>query len=274
MHIFDSLLLCATMIVYPAMFVALSTTAAPAAQAAGLITAQAEPAPPAPEPASQPAEKKIDLEDMMVELAELRAQVLEMQQTLDTWFETTLGELKAENEALRRELRELYRKTGGAAPAVPAPQSGLLQDVLAEPELVDGGQAKPAAPQVDPEVAKAVEDNGYLTVTEWGLSPEESKNSDPPRASLKGLIGVVLPGMSNDELEALGRQLRNEADGYDNINIEIFDDRAAAQAYKEGQSVDPEHRVLSVSRYEASGRDVILLMTGEEAVEVPREAKE
>ncbi|HUW59454.1 MAG TPA: hypothetical protein VMZ06_00495 [Candidatus Bathyarchaeia archaeon] len=273
MPILDSLLLCLTALFYPA------------AWAAGAIqVAQAEPSaapaaqPPAPEaPAPDAAEdelantpaRAVELQDVMEEVAELRAQVLRMQQTLDTWMATSLADLKAENEALRRELRDLYKNAGVDVPPVPAPDGDLLRDVAAQPE--PEGPEPEAAPPPDPEVVKAVAAGGYFSVAEWGASPDDAAKSNPPRASLKGLIAVVLPETPDDELRALGRRLRLEGDAYDNINIEIFDDRAAAEAFKSGQPVDSARRVLSVSRHKASGRDVILLLKGESAVVVPPE---
>ena len=280
MQILDSLLLCLTVLFYPAAWLTLSTGVM--AEAGAIELAQAEPsaapaaelpAPAAPVPdatedelANTPA-RPVELQDVMEEVAELRAQVLRMQQTLDTWMETSLADLKAENEALRRELRELYKNGGGAAPPVPAPDGDLLRDVMTQPES-EGPEAE-AAPPPDPEVVNAVAAGGYFSVAEWGSSPEDAAKTDPPRASLKGLIAVVLEGTPEEELGALGRRLRNECNAYDNINIEIFDDRAAAESFKSGQPVDSAHRVLSVSRHKASGRDVILLLEGESAVAVP-----
>ena len=315
MQILDSMLLCLTVVFYPAAWLALPggvaagadaiqvaqaeahTAPADTAQQAAEHPAAAEsPAPEAPAPAAAQPEspapeaapeapapaapeeavdqdlantpaRPVELQDVMEEVAELRAQVLRMQQTLDTWMETSLADLKAENEALRRELRELYRNGGVDVPPVPTPDGDLLRDALVKPDA----EIAEAAPPPDPEVVKAVAAKGYLSVAEWGAAPEDAAKSNPPRASLKGLIAVVLPGMPEDELQALGRRLRTECNAYDNINIEIFDDRAAAESFKSGQPVESGHRVLSVSRHKASGRDVILLLKGESAVAVPLE---
>ena len=302
MQILDSMLLCLTVVFYPAAWLALPSGAAAGSEAVQLAQAEtpaaAEPAaaetPAADAPAPAPAEpptvaerpapdepneedladtpaRAVELQDVMEEVSELRAQVLRLQQTLDTWMETSLADLKSENESLRRELRDLYKNGGVAVPPVPAPDGGLLRDVLVKPEAETAEAAAAPAPPPDPEVVKAVADGGYLTVTEWGASPEDAAKSTPPRASLKGLIGVVLPGTAEEEIKKLGKRLRNECKDYDNINIEIFDDRAAAEAFKSGQPIDGAHRVLSVSRHKASGRDVILLLEGKSAVAVPLE---
>lgn len=294
MHIFDRLLVGLVMVVYPAIYVALSggtaatAHAAEAAQAqqavppaAAVAPAPAVPEAPAPAIASDPeaadaaaaSAASVNLEDVMEELAALRAQVLEMQQTLDTWFQTSLGDLKEENEALRRELREIYSGTDKAIPGVPSPNNKLIEDVLKESDIVDTGTAEFHGKQVSPEFSSAVAEKGYFPVAEWGLAPEDAAKSNPPRASLKGIIGAVFPGTPKEELEALGRRLRNEADAYDNINIQIFDDQGAAEAFKAGQSTAPESRVLTVSKFKNSGRDVILVREGDAIVEAPRDGE-
>jgi hypothetical protein len=297
MQILESLLLCLTVLLYPAASPAMpdaptqpvqdEAPAAPAPvepQPAPDTPVPAEPQPeapapvapvPAPEAPDEPVEedmtntpaRPVELQDVMEEVAELRAQVLKLQQTLDTWMETSLADLKAENETLRRELRDLHKIGAVDVPPVPAPVADLLRDALADP----GAEIAEPAPPPDPEIVSAVAAGGYLTVAEWGASPEDAAKSTPPRASLKGLIAVVLPGTSDEDLRALGKRLRNECKDYDNINIEVFDERAAAEAFKSGQPVEGIHRVLSVSRHKASGRDVILLLKGASAITVPLE---
>jgi hypothetical protein len=292
MQMLDSLLLCLTVLFHPAAWPALPggqiqvAQAEPSAAPEAQPPAPEEPAPDAVEPEAAPEEpapdaaetdlantpaRAVELQDVMEEVAELRAQVLRMQQTLDAWMETSLADLKAENETLRRELRELYKSGGVDVPQVPAPDADLLRDTLVKPEADIAEAAVAPAPPPDPEVVKAVDAGGYFTVTEWGASPEDAAKSNPPRASLKGLIAVVLPGTPDEDLRALGKRLRNEYKDYDNINIEIFNDRAAAEAFKAGQPIDSTYRVLSVSRHKASGRDVILLLKGESTVAVPLE---
>lgn len=290
MQILDSILLCLTVLVYPAAWMAMpgepvvlaqaEAVAAPAdtppqpaePPAATDAPAPAEPNPetpatPAPEESDEDAlantpARPVELQDVMEEVSELRAQVLQLQQTLDTWMETSLADLKAENETLRRQLREIHKTGGVDVPPVPTPEGDLLRDALAEPDT------EPAPPPA-PEVIKAVAAGGYFTVAEWGASPEDAAKSTPPRASLKGLIAVVLPGTAEEDLRELGKRLREEFKDYDNINIEFFDDRAAAEAFKSGQPVDSARRVLSVSRHKASGRDVVLLLKGNNALPVP-----
>jgi hypothetical protein len=253
-----------------------------------------EPAQPAQqereEPAiAQPAQEPT-LEDEMEELSELKAQMLRMEQSLQTSLGTTITQLKEENEALKRELRDVYKETGKTAPTVPTPDKALLEQVLKDPQkaaedpagvaeavkeateaAANPDAAKAALRRADPEVAKAVKHRGFLAIAEWGREPEDAAKSNPPRASLKGLIGVINPGASDEELQALGRRLRNDYDKYDNINVEIFDDRATAEGFKSGQQIDEKRHVLSVSRYKASQRDVIVLLTGGKPVEIPRE---
>ncbi len=108
----------------------------------------------------------------------------------------------------------------------------------------------------------------FSTVQEWGRSPEMVAEIGEGAASLKGIVGVVPPRSRPEDIEQLGRDLRKQYEGYDNINIEVFDDEESAQQYAETQVGDSDHRVLSISRHAASGRDVILYLKKGEAVEV------
>jgi hypothetical protein len=74
------------------------------------------------------------------------------------------------------------------------------------------------------------------------------------------MICVVPLGSLDEDLEQLGRELRNRFVHYDNINIEVFDDIEAAQRYADTNLTNAARRVMRVSKHTASGRDVILLM--------------
>lgn len=241
------------------------------------------------------------LEDVLAEMRRLRAEVLRLQQTVDIYSGGLLATVQEENRKLREQLRGAYQTGAVSVPPVPAPDRALLQEVLQEaggagadagaisPEGVAaaGGVVPGAVPVVttqpvaaSPEPLAATDapaeekpkkaEKPYEVVSEWGRSPEEAKSMQPAKASLKGLIGWVKPGTDDEALTALGRKLRKELDAYDNLNIEIFDSEKAAHEFKGGRE-GGEHRVLSISKYRDSSRDVILLIRGEIVQEIPRE---
>ena len=80
--------------------------------------------------------------------------------------------------------------------------------------------------------------------------------------SLRGMICVVPPGTSDEDLSALGRSLRQEFAQYDNLNIQVFGSTEAAQAYSQTNSTKKGGPVLQVSKFKASGDDSITLFHG------------
>ncbi len=80
----------------------------------------------------------------------------------------------------------------------------------------------------------------------------------------------VRPGPAG---RAFASELRAEYAHYDNLNIEIFDEPQCAEEYAERHVSDPKHRVMSVSKHAASGRDVILFLHDGKATEVPATAE-
>lgn len=203
------------------------------------------------------------------EISEMRAGLRELQDTLDFYLGAVLADIEAENQALRGEVRRLHALAGGDArtPAVPRPGSeiidALLDEMAAEiplselpPDAVPGARAEADA---DPDRAPA--EFTFTVVAEWGRTPEQVRELPQSVPSLKGMVGLVPRGSADEDLAALGRDLRAQFAAYDNINIEVFDDEEAAESFAERSvSSKPERRVLSVSKHRATGRDVILLV--------------
>lgn len=179
-----------------------------------------------------------------------------------------LGDVQSENERLRREIRQVYRDHGMSPPAVPTPDRELLSEVLGEDagtlERTFEAQLAKHFPGPDPDAEPTCD-----PVAEWGRTPEEAAALGENVRSLKGMIAVVSASADDAYLAAVGRMLRLQFDAYDNINVELFDDDAAARDYKASGVASPGHRVMSVSRHRQSGRDVILILRGETPVEVP-----
>ena len=190
------------------------------------------------------------------ELASIREELAQLRETLDLLVNKMMADLEAENAQLRSELsRMVERETAlgvADAPGIPRPGGALVEQVLAEPQ-----------PEPAPEPASDNEGAfGYQIVEEWGRSPEIATQLGGNASSLKGMVLVVPPNSARDDIETLGRDLHLEYAAYDNLNIEVFDNEDAARAYAERHVTNPAHRVLSISRHQQTGRDVILYLQG------------
>lgn len=206
------------------------------------------------------------------ELLILEEEVRALRATLDTFMTTTLQALREENEYLRHELRRAYnRPEEGSAflpPAtVPRPNRGLMEQVLGvtSPNMQEA-DSDPIAP-IQPEAT-------FTIVKEWGRSPEEAITLGSDVSSLIGLIAYVPPETDPETLRNLGRSLRRDYAAFDNVNIEVFNDRPAAQQYADSNQDSGGHRVLTISKHKASGRDMILLHDGDTALNVTIGAEE
>ena len=225
------------------------------------------------------------LRDVMAELTRLRQEVVRLQELLDAHLSSEAGDLRTENERLRLEIRDLSIQKGRALPPLPMPDKELLKG-LSETEPIRprdrkqieeaGSREKPAEgteTKVDSNPPPPAEFK-HEVLAEWGRTPTDAAKSIPKAGSLKGMICVVPPGSLDEDLIALARKLHKQFESYDNINIEMFDDADAARAFKDNRSsggahAPSEHRVLSISKHGASGRDVTLLIKGKQVMEVP-----
>ncbi|MFO7776605.1 MAG: hypothetical protein R6W89_12480 [Candidatus Hydrogenedentota bacterium] len=107
----------------------------------------------------------------------------------------------------------------------------------------------------------------YTVTREWGRDPDPQGESEQEAASLQGMIGAVGPDASEEELLDFAAQLRERYEDYDNINIEFFRGARAARQFAENSVAPPGSRVLSVSKHAGTGRDVILLIQGDDVEE-------
>lgn len=203
-----------------------------------------------------------ELAALREEVTALRGDLKQLQETLELLFNQIMADLESENGDLRAEVRRLYeRADAGIAPNrnVPRPGSELIDGILAEAE--GEVMAAVAAGGIPEEIP-------YQVINEWGRSPEVAAELPGDVPTLLGLVISVPPGSRRMDVEELGRKLRAQYDAYDNINIEIFDDEDAAGFYAETNVADPVHRILSVSKHAASGRDVILSIQGDLITEI------
>ncbi|MCP4645457.1 MAG: hypothetical protein GY851_33750 [bacterium] len=208
------------------------------------------------------------------DVAALRDEVAQLEANLAASNEDSRRALERENEELRRELTRLYAlQLGGTSPQAPrlVPRPGAdvlgLRDMLDQAAQDLGGEA--AVPEEVPQADE--EDSGLVTVVkEWGRTPEQASDLGADVPSLKGMICVVPPGLTEAMLTAVAGQLRVDCDAFDNINIVVFDDPDAARAYAESNQDSTAHRVLRISRERASGHDEIARVQGDRVTAIPR----
>lgn len=193
-----------------------------------------------------------DLDQLRAEVSALRQELKQLSETLDLMINRVMADLENENAQLREELRKVYGSSGmNLPPQVPRPGGELVDQVLSEAPLPE----YPAAAEPAPQAPVAF---SYSVLQEWGRSPEAAEELGGNVSSLKGMVCVVPKGSQRPDLEAMGRELRKMYEQFENINIEVFDDEEAAKTYAGQNKMSAAHRVLSVSKHQASGRDTIL----------------
>jgi hypothetical protein len=219
----------------------------------------------------------VDLIRLSRELQDLRVEVRQLQDTLDAFIAEVARPLYKENEQLRAELQRLHQALGGDSsalfPNVPRPGGALVADVLAEAAGRPPAAQEPATGTIStPAGRPEAPAFSYSVVSEWGRDPDSEAVLMDGMQSLKGMVLVVPRGSHREDVIELGRDLRRELADYDNINIEIFDEPMAARSFAETSvSSGPQHRVLSISRHQPSGRDTIVYIENGVAREVPLE---
>jgi len=240
-----------------ALLALLLSAATSHAQEAAPPLVEAERFDPAPAPGAAMQPGNAEMETLKKDVSEIKQDLQLLQETLDLIVNRMMADLEKENAQLRAEVRRL-QEYGAPSSAidggfVPRPGAELFEAVAQEPHP-DMAPAEPPAPPAF----------SWDVVEEWGRDPATAQRLGPEVSSLKGMVIVVPPGSSREEVEELARQLRSEHEAYDNINIEFFDDADAARAYADRQVTDPKHRVLSISKHKGSGRDKILYLGGGE----------
>lgn len=182
-----------------------------------------------------------DVETLRAEVHELRRNVARLQETVDAALAYLVGELGDENRRLKKDIATPEQLEQDAAALSEAPHPDALT-VPAPAPTVDYGKS------------------GYLVIKEWGRTPDQARDLGGDVTSLRGLICAVRPGAADDELKAIGKKLRDQCAGYDNINIEVFDDEAAAHDYAERNVKSTVHYVMRITRHKASAQDVSVLV--------------
>lgn len=179
------------------------------------------------------------------EMSGMRKELGDLRETLDILVNQVIQDLRDENESLKK--RQVKQDRA-------AQLSGMdSQELREEVHKSVGTPPPPPEEQGEPQPLQVE------VVEEWGRSQEDAAALGGKVKTLKGIIGVVPAGADQVSLAQLGRDLRQQYNLYDNINVEIFDDRAAAEGYQGKQVQNPRHRVLSVTKHLESGRDAIVV---------------
>ena len=234
------------------------------------------------------------------EVAMLRRDIQRLNHNLESLLHHYVGSLHEENERLRQEIQRMYvmrMQEGRYDSAVPRPNQGVL-DSLRDEALVSslppmdmpgpgrvtaepiGQEASGTSPSEAPSTPTLEGSQGvmamaalggiqYAIVEEWGRTPEEARSFGDGVSSLKGLILAVPPGLAEEDLEELAYHLRDEYDGFDNINVKVFEGVEAAQRFASSNEVTPGMLVADVTKHAATQRDLILLQRGNELVVLP-----
>ena len=250
------------------------------------------PLPPDPIPAINGLVAKLDTSQQSIdaltqEVTALREEVANLRQSMAERDAQSAADLKRQNDDLRAENMRLQvaRSADGADGDVRVPIPGGPKAIEPAAQPQDGDPR----PLVSPEAMAQLQNQGllsggakkpkrtqpflFVTVKEWGRSPQDAVARGGKTTSLLGMVGTVPEGSSDEELSKLGRELRARYADYDNINIEVFDSKPAAQKFADAHELDAEHNVLSISRFPAKNRDVILLQKGGASMEVPFDPK-
>ncbi len=224
--------------------------------------APADLAPAQPVPNPLPATHSIET----VEINRLREDIRLLRDMIEQGVIGRVISLENEVRMLRSALEQQQVVAYGNPAAVPQP--GMSVPMPAEFAAIN-----PVPPQPAPLPEAPPEPFSFTVVDEWGRSPEVVAELGNNASTLIGMAGVVPPRSTKTDVVALTQELHEEYAAYDNINIEIFDTQAAAQDFATRQIVDSAHHIASISRYKASGRDLILYIANGNAEPVPLAAK-
>lgn len=199
-------------------------------------------------------------EELLTEVADLQQTLRQLQDVLDEKI-LAIKQLENENEKLRQALRLHFGQGGRGLPPVPMPNRDLIESVLNESQPVAERQAMmPASAAAEPEA--------YTIVSDWSRSPEVAASLPGDVSSLIGMAIAVEPDMSEGSLIQLGKDLRENYDAYDNINIEVFNDLEAARSYANKGTTSAKHRVMTIAKFKHSERDTIVVYRNGRAVPV------
>jgi hypothetical protein len=220
-------------------------------------------------PAEEPAKPTDPLEALQHEVQTLRDEIHMLQSTLDLMINQIMSDLREDNRVLRKEVQRLTEMQDSYGlpdmSVIPRPGMEIIADALEQPLWQEE--------EIIPEEEQYTEEPfDFTPLHQWGRTPETAAELGDDTSSLLGLVGVVPRNSRPEDIQNLGRELRNEYEGYDNINIEVFDDTTAAEQFIETQIDDPARRVLSISKHRSEGRDVILYLKNGKAQEISREA--
>ncbi|HOK08962.1 MAG TPA: hypothetical protein PLT82_06330 [Candidatus Hydrogenedens sp.] len=202
-------------------------------------------------------------ERLFRELQDMKIALQQIQQTLDYLVNHVIADLEAENQRLRDALQnsgvnvifpEDLNNRKDSTKFIPGSTiNNTLQTLNPPIDNLDNQNREQQSQDTTPQQFS------FRVIEEWGRNPEVVKQLNTNAPSVKGVVGVVPPGSSKEQLQELARELRNKYDEYDNINIEVFDDEQSAREFAEKNVRNQDHNVLSISKHKESGRDIITI---------------
>jgi len=192
-----------------------------------------------------PAGGTQEVQALRAEVATLRKEVSRLQETVDAALAYLVGELGDENKRLKRDI------------ALPPGESSAPAQETVSPDA-----PAPETPQPESAPLPKVDygELGYLSVKEWGRTPAQAKEVGPNVSSLRGMICAVPTGATDEELKAVAKKLRATCAGFDNVNIDVFDDEAAARDFADHNVRSTPHYVMSIIRHKQAGKDATILV--------------
>lgn len=214
------------------------------------------------------------------EIAAIRSDMERLRQTMDAHHKGFVGDLQQENAQLRRELRRAYALRGDAGdlPMLPIQDSPFAEadrmwaesapqgiewtpppGEMAQPIASGAGSALTENDGANVTAIVGSTDAQYAIIAEWGRTPEAASARGDDTTSMFGMIAVVSPQTSEEEVIALGHELREEYANYDNVNVSIFTDTQAAETYSKSNSLKDGVPLLRISKFRKTGEDAVYL---------------
>lgn len=198
------------------------------------------------------------LETLFIEVASLRADLEQLRDSMAAFQREVELSLMEENARLRDAVRLRYGDLERTLPKVPIPNRDLIEDALQPPRHAAMAATESPA-HADAASRAKLQKLEYEVIREWGRPPEVAQRLGSDVPTLKGMVLAVKRGASAEQLTRLAEELHERFRAYDNINIEVFDDEAAARNFVETNTAEAGRRVLSISKFKEIGRDIAVL---------------
>lgn len=179
------------------------------------------------------------LDGILAELGQLRNRIAKVEHDNSVLLNSVVSDIKEQNRRLLSEIQRLYAMMPDNRHYAPPPD---FRDLPGE------GQAEVRKPSTITAVAtQGAGTVKYRILRQWGRTPEEAA-ANPGVSSQINLIGLVTPGAPLSALHTMAKELAAQYGEYEAMDIALFDDEEAAEAFY-AENADPgPHRVISVMK--------------------------